>query len=145
MESNKHSQREMVRAIAAMDIAAKQWSGEFGEVTIEVPRERNGDFEPQMVKKRQTRVDGFDEKILALYARGMTVRDIQAQLLEMYGVEVSPTLISNVTEAVMDEVKTWQSRPLESVSPIVWFDALVVKVRENNRVINKAVHLARGS
>ena len=110
-----------------------------------MPRERNGDFEPQMVKKRQTRVDGFDEKILALYARGMTVRDIQAQLLEMYGVEVSPTLISNVTEAVMDEVKTWQSRPLESVSPIVWFDALVVKVRENNRVINKAVHLARGS
>lgn len=88
-----------------------------------------------MVKKRQTRLDGFDEKFLALYARGMTVRDIQAQLEEMYGVEVSPTLISNVTDAVIDEVKTWQSRS---------FDALVVKVRENDQVINKAVHLALG-
>lgn len=122
----------------------KTLKGEFGEVTIEVPRDRNGDFEPQIVKKRQTRVEGFDDKILALYARGMTVRDIQAQLVEMYGVEVSPTLISNITEAVIDEVKIWQSRPLESVYPIVWFDALVVKVRENHRVINKAVHLALG-
>lgn len=124
--------------------SAKTLKGEFGQVAIEVPRERQGSFEPVIVKKRQTRLEGFDEKILALYARGMTTRDIQAQLQQMYGVEVSPTLISNVTDAVIEEVKTWQSRPLESVYPIVWFDALVVKVRENNRVINKAVHLVLG-
>ena len=122
----------------------KTLKGEFGQVSIDVPRNRQGEFEPQMVKKRQTRLDGFDEKILALYARGMTVRDVQAQLEEMYGVEVSPTLISNVTDAVIDEVKTWQTRTLDAVYPIVWVDALVVKVRENNRVINKAVHLALG-
>lgn len=122
--------------------SSKNLKGEFGQVEITVPRDRNSQFEPQIVKKGQTRLDGFDEKILALYARGMTVRDIQAQLQEMYGVEVSPTLISNVTDAVIDEVKVWQSRPLENVYPIVWLDALVVKVRENNRVINKAVHLA---
>lgn len=122
--------------------SSKTLKGEFGQVEIAVPRDRNSQFEPQIVKKGQTRLEGFDEKILALYARGMTVRDIQAQLQDLYGVEVSPTLISNVTDAVIDEVKIWQSRPLESVYPIVWLDAIVVKVRENNRVINKAVHLA---
>ncbi len=124
--------------------SAKTLKGEFGQVAIEVPRDRQGSFEPQLVKKRQTRLEGFDEKILSLYARGMSVRDIQGQLQQMYGVEVSPGLISNVTDAVSDEVKTWQTRPLESVYPIVWFDALVVKVRENNRVMNKAVHLVLG-
>jgi putative transposase len=122
----------------------KTLKGEFGEVVLEVPRARNGDFEPQLLKKRQTRLEGFDEKVLALYARGMSVRDIQAQLLELYGAEVSPGLISNVTDGVMEEAKTWQARSLEAVYPIVWFDALVVKVRENNRVINKAIHLALG-
>jgi len=124
--------------------SGKTLKGEFGEVELEIPRDRNGQFEPQMVKKGQTRLEGFDNKILALYARGMTTRDIQAQLQEMYGVEVSPTLISNVTDAVIDEVRQWQARPLEPVYPIVYFDALVVKVRENQRVINKAVHLALG-
>jgi len=124
--------------------SGKTLKGEFGEVELEIPRDRNGQFEPQMVKKGQTRLEGFDDKILALYARGMTTRDIQAQLQEMYGVEVSPTLISNVTDAVIDEVKQWQARPLEPVYPIVYFDALVVKVRENSRVINKAIHLALG-
>jgi len=113
-----------------------------GDVTLGVPRDRNGDFEPQIVQKRQTRLEGFDEKVLALYARGMTVRDIQSQLKDIYGTEVSPALISNVTDAVMDEARAWQTRPLENVYPIVFFDALVVKVRENQRVINKSVYLA---
>jgi putative transposase len=122
----------------------KTLKGEQGQVEIEVPRDRQGSFEPQLVKKGQTRLEGFDDKILALYARGMTTRDIQAQWQELYGVEVSPTLISNVTEAVMDEVRQWQARPLEALYPLVYFDGLVVKVRENQRVINKALHLALG-
>jgi putative transposase len=120
----------------------KTVTSDQGEFSIGVPRDRNAEFEPQLVPKHQTRMDGFDAKILALYARGMTTRDIQSQLKEIYGTDVSPTLISNVTDAVMDEVKAWQTRPLDSVYPIVFFDALVVKVRENQRVINKAVYLA---
>jgi putative transposase len=119
----------------------KTLKGEQGHVDIEVPRDRQGSFEPQLVKKGQTRLEGFDDKILALYARGMTTRDIQAQLQELYGVEVSPTLISNVTEAIMDEVRQWQTRPLESLYPIVYVDCLVVNVRENQRVLNKALYL----
>src|SRR3989475_3489769 len=119
----------------------KTLKGEQGHVDIEMPRDRQGTFEPQLVKKGQTRLEGFDDKILALYARGMTTRDIQAQLQELYGVEVSPTLISNVTEAVMDEVRQWQTRPLEPVYPIVYVDCLVVNVRENQRVINKALYM----
>jgi putative transposase len=98
-----------------------------------------GDF---MVKKGQSRLSGLDEKIIALYARGMSVRDIQAQLQEMYGVEVSPTLISNVTDEVIDEVKQWQNRPLDAVYPIVFLDCLVIKVRDNGRVINKSLYFA---
>jgi putative transposase len=119
----------------------KTLKGEQGHVDIEVPRDRQGTFEPQLVKKGQTRLEGFDDKILALYARGMTTRDIQAQVQELYGVDVSPTLISNVTEAVMDEVRQWQSRPLEPVYPIIYVDCLVVKVRENQRVINTSLYL----
>jgi transposase-like protein len=115
--------------------------GEQGRVDIEVPRDRQSTFEPQLVRNGQSRLEGFDEKILALYARGMTTRDIQAQLQELYGVEVSPTLISNVTEAVMDEVRQWQSRPLEPVYPIIYVDCLAVHVRENQRVINKSLYL----
>lgn len=120
----------------------KTLTTEQGDITLGVPRDRNAEFEPQVVSKRQTRLEGFDDKILAMYARGMTVRDIQAQLKEIYGTDVSPTLISNVTDGVLDEVKAWQNRPLENLYPIVFFDALVVKVRENQRVINKAVYLA---
>lgn len=120
----------------------KTVTGDQGEITLGIPRDRNGEFEPQVVPKRQTRLEGFDDKIIALYARGMTVRDIQSQLKDIYGADVSPTLISNVTDSVLDEVKAWQSRPLETTYPIVFFDALVVKVRENQRVINKAVYLA---
>jgi putative transposase len=113
-----------------------------GELEIEVPRDREGTFEPQLVKKRQTRFKGFDEKILALYARGMTVRDIQGHLEELYGVEVSPDLISRATEAVREDVVAWQNRTLDSVYPIVFLDALVVKVRDEGVVKNKSLYLA---
>src|SRR5215472_14644841 len=94
---------------------AKTVKGEFGEMVVETPRDRNSSFEPQILKKHQTRFEGFDDKIISLYARGMTTRDIRSHLEEMYGVEVSPALISEVTDAVMEEVKTWQHRPLDAV------------------------------
>ncbi|MCZ2110358.1 MAG: IS256 family transposase [Dehalococcoidia bacterium] len=115
-----------------------------GELTIDVPRDRQGTFEPQLVRKRERRVSGFDDRILALYARGMSVRDIQGHLQEMYGVEVSPDLISRVTEAVREDVTAWQSRPLEPVYCIVYLDALVVKVRDQGVVRNKSVYIALG-
>ena len=122
----------------------KKIKGEFGEVEIAVPRDRQSEFEPIIVKKGQKRFNGFDDKILSLYARGMTTRDIQEQLKDLYGVEVSHGLISNVTEAVEAERKAWQNRILDEIYPIVFLDALVVKVRHEGRVINKAVHLALG-
>ena len=122
----------------------KTIKGEFGQSEIQIPRDRNGAFEPKLIAKGQTRFNGFDEKILSLYSRGMTTRDIQAQLEDLYGVEVSHSLISNVTEAVESERKLWQNRSLDAIYPIVYMDALVVKVRHEGRVINKAVHLALG-
>jgi putative transposase len=124
--------------------SSKRLKGEFGTVEIAVPRDRAGSFEPQLVPKGATRFAGFDDKILSLYARGMTTREIQGHLEEMYQVEVSPTLISNVTEAVIEEVKAWQSRLLEPVYPIVYLDALVVKMRSEGRVENRAVYVAIG-
>ena len=122
----------------------KTIQGEFGQLELEVPRDRNGSYAPQLVPKHQTRFEGFDDKILSLYARGMTTRDIQAQLQDLYGVEVSHNLISNVTDAVLDEVKTWQSRSLDPIYPIVYLDAIVIKVKDNKQVINKAIYLALG-
>ena len=122
----------------------KTLKGEFGELPIEIPRDRQGSFEPQLIPKHQTRWTGFDDKILSLYARGMTVREIQGHLEEMYGTEVSPTLISSVTDAVMDEVKAWQTRPLDTLYPIVYLDCIHVKVRDNGAVRIKAVYLALG-
>jgi putative transposase len=122
----------------------KTLKGDFGEMLIETPRDRNGSFEPQIIKKHQTRFDGFDDKILSMYARGMTTREIQGHLQEMYGVEVSPTLISQVTDGVMEEVKAWQNRPLESVYGVVYLDALYVKMRHEGRVENRAVYVAIG-
>jgi putative transposase len=114
-------------------------------VRIDVPRDRTSDFEPQLVKKGQTRFDGLDEKIISLYSRGMTQREIQGHLEEIYGVEISPSLISTVTDAVLDEVRAWQARPLDSVYPILYLDALSVKVKSQCRVTNKAIyHLAFG-
>lgn len=117
---------------------------DHGKLDIASPRDRKGTFDPQLVKKHQTRFDGFDDKILSMYARGMTVREIQGHLEELYGVEVSPDLISSITDSVLEEVKAWQSRPLDAVYPIVFMDALRVKIRDNGHVLNKAVYLALG-
>ena len=122
----------------------KKVQGDFGAVEIGVPRDRNGTFEPKILPKHERRLAGFDDKILSLYAHGLTTRDIQSHLEEMYGVDVSPTLISEVTDAVLEEVRTWQSRPLEAVYPILYLDALVVKMRHEGRVENRAVFVAIG-
>jgi putative transposase len=118
---------------------------ETGPVDIRVPRDRAGTFEPKLVAKHQRRLEGFDDKVLALYARGMSVRDIQSQLLELYGTEVSPDLITRVTDSVLDQAKEWQARPLEVIYPIVYIDALFVSVREGGTVIKKAVYVALGT
>jgi putative transposase len=122
----------------------KKLKGDFGELELETPRDRNGSFEPQIVGKNQTRWTGFDAKILSMYARGMTTREIQGHLEEIYGIEVSPTLISNVTEEVQDEVRAWQNRPLDAIYPILYLDALYVKMRDNGHVQNRAVYVAIG-
>jgi putative transposase len=122
----------------------KKLIGDFGELEVETPRDRNGSFEPKIVAKHQTRWTGFDDKILSMYARGMTTREIQGHLQEIYGVEVSPQLVSNVTEEVQDEVRAWQNRPLDPIYPIVYLDALYVKMRDNGHVQNRAVYVAIG-
>lgn len=122
----------------------KTLKGDFGELSIEIPRDRHGSFEPQMIAKHQTRWTGFDDKIISLYARGLTIREIQSHLEELYGTEISSTLISTVTDAVMDEVKVWQSRPLDPIYPVVYLDCIHVKVRDNGSVRVKAVYLAIG-
>lgn len=120
----------------------KRLKTDAGEVEIEVPRDREGTFEPQLVPKGKRRLPGFDEKVIALYARGMTTREIQGHLKEIYRVEVSPSLISTVTDAVLDDVKAWQSRPLEALYPIVYLDAIHVKMRASGHVQTQAVYLA---
>ena len=122
----------------------KRLKGDFGEIELETPRDRNGTFEPKIVEKNQTRWTGFDDKILSMYARGMTTREIQGHLQEIYGVEVSPALVSNVTEAVEEEVRAWQNRPLEAIYPILYLDALYVRMRDNGHVQNRAVYVAIG-
>src|SRR5579863_651678 len=121
---------------------AKTVLTEDGTVELEVPRDRNGSFEPQIVAKGERRLDGFDDKIISLYARGMTVREIQSHLRELYGVGVSPDLISRVTDAVLEEVRDWQNRPLEAIYPVLFLDALQVRIRDQGVVRNKAVYLA---
>jgi len=113
-----------------------------GALDLSIPRDRNGTFEPQVVPKGETRLAGFDDRIISLYARGMTVREIQGHLQELYGIEVSPDLISRVTDAVLDEVREWQGRPLDPLYPIIFFDALRVKIRDEGLVRNKAVYVA---
>jgi putative transposase len=124
--------------------SSKKVKGDFGELKIEVPRDRMGTFEPQILPKHQTRFTGFDEKIVSMYARGMTTREIEGHLKEMYGVDVSPGLISQVTDAVHEEVKVWQNRALESIYGIVYLDALYVRMRHEGRVENRAVYVALG-
>jgi putative transposase len=122
----------------------KRLHTEAGTVELDVPRDRDGSFEPRLVRKGQRRLDGIDKIVIGLYARGMTVRDIRAHLAEIYDVEVSPDLISKITDAVLEEVRDWQARPLERVYPVIFLDALVCKVRTEGVVRNKAAHLAVG-
>jgi putative transposase len=117
---------------------------ESGKLPISVPRDRLSTFDPQLIAKYRRRLPGFDDKIVSLYARGMTVREIQGHLAELYGIDVSPDLISAVTDAILDEIAEWQNRPLETVYPLVFFDALRVKVRDEGTVRNKAVYIALG-
>lgn len=124
--------------------SSKRLKGDHGEIDINTPRDRQSNFEPQIVKKRQTRITGMDEQILCLYAKGMTTRDIVATFEEMYGAEVSPGLISQVTNNVIERVIEWQNRPLDAVYPIVYLDCIVLKIRQDKRVINKAIYLALG-
>lgn len=115
-----------------------------GRIALDVPRDRLASFDPQLIAKYKRRFPGFDDKVISMYARGMSTREIAGHLLELYGVEVSPDLISTVTDAVLDEITTWQARPLEPVYPLVFFDALRVKIRDEGLVRNKAVHIALG-
>jgi transposase-like protein len=122
----------------------KTVKGTFGELEIETPRDREGSFEPQLVRKRQIRLAGMEEKILILYAKGMTTRDIEHALQDLYGVEISHTVISQVTEAVLDEVRAWQNRPLDAVYPILWLDGLTVKIHHGKQVTNKTAYVVLG-
>jgi transposase-like protein len=122
----------------------KRVQSEVGELSIETPRDRDGTFEPQLVKKRQVRLAGMEEKILALYAKGMTTRDIESALVDLYGVTISHALIAQVTDAVLEEARAWQTRPLEAIYPIVWLDGIVVKVQHNKQVTNKSAHVVLG-
>lgn len=140
----KHSSEGTNSGNSRNGSSPKTIKGKRGQVRIEVLRDRAASFEPQLIKKGQTRFDGFDERVLSLYARGLSVREIQAHLEEIYGVEVSPDLISTVTDAVLDEVRVWQARPLDELYPILYLDALQVKIRDQGRVSNKAIYLAIG-
>ncbi len=140
----KHSAVSNKGGNARNGSSAKTIKGEFGTMPIEIPRDRDSSFEPVIIPKGQTRFPGFDDRIISLYSRGLTTREIQGHLEEIYGVEVSPALISTVTDAVAEEVKIWQNRPLDAVYPIVYMDAIRVKARGNGHVVNKAVYLAVG-
>lgn len=122
----------------------KRLKGTFGELEVTTPRDRAGTFEPVLVKKRQTRLGDFEDKILALYARGMSTRDIEGALVDLYGVTVSHDLIAQVTDAVLDEVRAWQERPLEAIYPVLWLDGLVLKVRHGKQVTNRCAHVVLG-
>jgi len=124
--------------------SAKTVKSKHGEIALDIPRDRQSEFEPVIIKKHQRRFDGFDDAILSLYSRGLSTRDIKAHLEEIYGVEISPDLISSVTEAVIEEVREWQTRPLEAVYPIVYLDALRVKIRYDGTVQNRCIYLAIG-
>ena len=122
----------------------KTIKGDHGESSINIPRDREGDFEPHLIKKHQTRLTEFDDKVLCLYAKGMSTRDIVQAFKDLYGATVSPTMISKITDSVIEEVSEWRNRPLEPVYPIMYLDCIVLKIRQDGRVINKAVYLALG-
>jgi len=122
----------------------KKLKSDDGEIELTIPRDRESEFEPQFLEKYQRRLSCLDDKIISLYSRGMSTRDIQAEIKDMYGTDISPTLVSQVTNSIIDEVKSWQNRPLDQLYPIVFLDALVVKIREGRQIINKAVYIALG-
>lgn len=132
------------RANARNGVSHKRVQSSLGELQVETPRDRAGEFEPELVKKRQVRLAGMEEKILTLYAKGMTTRDIESALADLYGVKISHALIAAVTDAVIEEARAWQARPLEAIYPIVWLDGIVVKVLSNRQVLNKACHVVLG-
>ena len=124
--------------------SSKILKGTHGEIEVQTPRDRNASFEPALVKKGQSRITGMDDQILSLYSKGMSTRDIVAAFQEMYGAEISAGLVSQVTNAVLEEVVEWQNRPLDPVYPIVYLDCIVLKIRQDKRVINKAIYLVLG-
>jgi len=140
----RHEKAPQRKANTRNGRSQKTLKGDHGELAIDVPRDRAASFSPQIVPKGKTRIEGFEDQILALYSRGMTTRDVQETLKDMYNAEISHSVIANVTDAVIDEVRAWQSRPLDSVYPVVFLDCLVVKVHQDKRVINKAIFLALG-
>ncbi len=140
----KHSAAGRNTGNSRNGVSRKTIKGADGEYEIETPRDREGTFDPQFVRKRQVRMPGFDDKVISLYSHGMTTREMQGHLQEIYQVEVSPALISKVTDAVLDEVKQWQNRPLDAVYPVVYLDAIHLKIRTSGRVINRAVYVALG-
>ena len=140
----KHEQKAAKKENARNGHTPKTLRSDDGELSIKVPRDRNGDFNPELVPKHQRHFNGFDDTIISLYSRGLSTREIQEHLKEIYKVEVSPMLISNATEAVAHEVKQWQNRSLDSVYAIVYFDAIVVKIRHEGKVSNRAIYLALG-
>ena len=142
---DKHEKSKSRKSNTRNGYSKKTIKGEKGEMDIQVPRDREASFEPHVVPKGKTRLEGFEENILSLYSRGMTTRDIQEAIKDLYhGAEISHSVISNVTDAVIDEVTAWQNRPLDSTYPIVFLDCIVVKVHQDKRVINKAIYLALG-
>lgn len=141
----RHSRSEAAkRANARNGVNRKRVQSAVGTLEVETPRDRAGRFEPELVKKRQVRLAGMEEKILTLYAKGMTTRDIEAALKDLYGVKISHALIAEVTEAVLAEARAWQTRTLEAIYPIVWLDGIVVKVMHERHVVNKACHVVLG-
>ncbi len=126
-------------------ISKKTLKGDFGNIDLTIPRDRNSSFDPQIIKKGQTRFTGFDDKIISMYALGMSTRNIQSHLKEIYGIDVSSTLVSEVTDEIIKEVKVWQNRPLDSLYAVIYLDALVVKCRYNGQIENQAVYLGSRS
>ena len=141
---SKHNPAGSNKGNSRNGYSSKKLKGDHGEIELQTPRDRHCDFEPQLVKKRQTRITGMDDQILSLYAKGMSTRDIVATFQEMYGADISPGLVSQVTNSVMERVVEWQNRPLDAVYPIVYLDCIVLKIRQDKRVINKAIYLALG-
>lgn len=143
-EMDHHLETEAPEGTSRNGYGRKTVLTDSGSIELSIPRDRLSSFDPQLIAKYQRRLPGFDEKIVAMYARGMTVREIQGHLRELYGLDVSPDLISAVTDAVLDEVAEWQNRPLDALYPVVFFDALRVKIRDEGTVRNKAIYVALG-